>query len=114
MRIDRKVLPLGETEPLQFVEEHCILRRRSWGYVQGTEVIGPARLLRVAHCWGEQCYPSSDELAPLQLTELHPLPNSQGDSIPDWPRTKSGARCTARFRSHRLGPYVSFLQQLRT
>src|SRR6516225_363162 len=81
---DRKVLSLGETEPLQFVEEHCILRRRSWGYVQGTEVIGPARLLRVAHCWGEQCYPSSDELAPLQLTELHPLPNSQGDSIPDW------------------------------
>src|SRR6266436_4226371 len=31
-----------------------------------------------------------DELAPFQLTKLHPLPPSRGDSITDWRRSSQG------------------------
>jgi hypothetical protein len=39
-----------------------------------------------------------DELAALRLSELHPLPLSQSDSIPDWRGIKSAACCAAGFR----------------
>jgi len=65
-----------------------------------------------------------DELATLRLTELHPLPLSQSDSILDWRGIKSAACCAAGFRSGLpplwvitrippFRPYVSF-GQLRT
>jgi hypothetical protein len=32
-----------------------------------------------------------NEIAPIQVTELHPQPTSQGDSIPDWRASNSVA-----------------------
>src|SRR5262249_45180134 len=64
--IDGRVLPLDESESLQFGKERCILRRTPRRKIQGTEPIGAARLLRARRERPRRCRPAEerDELAP--------------------------------------------------